>query len=123
MGFATAFGLETLVYSKQAWARLSVGIALAVMLFLILWCIWMMIEAWIGFSLLEIVRSSSAWVVESTWGFGGNTPEPGQDNGDSKGERVKLPLFRWRRRSSRSSSLVGVDATRDKGLPGQPDNV
>jgi hypothetical protein len=114
------------VYSKQAWARLSVGIALAVMLFLILWCIWMMIEAWIGFSVLVTVRSWSAWVVESTWGFGDKATEPGQDKGDSRGEKIKSPrlsLFRWGRRGSRSSSFVGVDPTRDKGLPGQPDNV
>ena len=40
IAFTTAFGLEALVFSSQLWAKLPIGIVLAVILLLISWCAW-----------------------------------------------------------------------------------
>ena len=40
IAFTAAFSLEALVFSRQVWARLSVGVALAMMALLTTWCVW-----------------------------------------------------------------------------------
>lgn len=40
MAFTTAFSIETLAFSNQSWAKLSVGIVLGITAFLVIWCVW-----------------------------------------------------------------------------------
>jgi hypothetical protein len=121
MAFATAFGLETLVFSHQVWARLSVGITLAMMILLILWCIWTTIEAGSNFSVLGIAHQLKNRLVRFTRRLRGKTPYPGPVPGDCEDEdgrrksekphrlgslKEAFNLFRRRRGISTSSTLV-----------------
>ena len=50
VAFTTAFGVETLGFSRQTWAKLSVGITFMTMTLLVAWCVWTMAEDSINFS-------------------------------------------------------------------------
>jgi hypothetical protein len=85
IAFTTAFCLETLVFSHQAWAKLSVGIAFAVMV----------LSGVLVFSgsqwnprlvptFQAIVHLLKDRLVGFTRGLRGGNPEPGLDAGDSE---------------------------------------
>ena len=57
IAFPTAFGLEVLLFSSELWARLPVGVVLTVIVMLISWCVWTMLEAKSGFNVLVRVHA------------------------------------------------------------------
>lgn len=60
ISFFTAFGLEVLLYSDKLWTRVPVGTLLAMVIFLICWCVWVVLESKTHFSLL-----SGLWNVKN----------------------------------------------------------
>ena len=136
MAFSAAFGLETLVFSRQLWARLSVGVVLAMMVLLICWCIWTTVEAQADFSVLERVHSLKDRLVGFTRRLRGKTPEPGPDAGDGEGgdsqseggilqqSGTSTEAFKfWRRRRRTSATLVGVNLNMNKRSHSSPDGT
>ena len=122
MAFTAAFSLETLVYSHQTWTKLSTAGALAMMIFLICWCIWTTVEAGIDFSALGSVHRLKDKLVKFTKGLRGNVSEPRPDAGDGEDEdsqgksgkfyrsgsfKQVFNFARRRRGVSTSSTLVG----------------
>ena len=84
IAFTAAFSLEALVFSHQLWAKLSVGVVLAVMVLLITWCVWTTVEAQADFSVLERVHFLKDRLVCFTRRLRGKTHEPGPDTGDEE---------------------------------------
>ena len=140
MAFSAAFGLETLVFSRQLWAKLSVGVVLAMMVLLICWCIWTTVEAQADFSVLERVHSLKDRLVGFTRRLRGKTPEPGPDAadgeaGDSQSEGGSLQqsgIFtepfkflrgRRRHRASTGATLVGITLGVNNGSHSSPDST
>jgi hypothetical protein len=132
MAFSAAFVLETVAFSHQLWAKLSVGAVLAMMTFLISWCIWTTIEAEGDFSIFGSIHHLKDRLVIFTRGLRGETREHVSDAGryeDGEGQREngKFRLkeafknFRRRRGISTSSTLVGANPTVGNG-PCRPSN-
>ena len=67
ISFFTAFGLEVLLFSDELWVRLPVGAVLAIMVLLIYWCAWVILEARIVFSLLGRVQALKSRLFNFTW--------------------------------------------------------
>ena len=126
IAFTAAFGLEALVFSRQLWARLSVGVVLAMVVLLISWCVWTTRGARSDFSVLERVHFLKDRLVGFTRRLRGKTPEPGPDAEDGEGGNNKneggsfqqsgtltgaFKFLRGRRRhrTSTPTSLVGVN--------------
>lgn len=119
VAFLSAFGLEALLFSSGLWARLPVGVVLAMILMLISWCIWTTLEAKTDFSLLSSIDALKDRLVDFTQGARGKTSEHESGAGDDGGQaRIKpisrsatfkeaLTKFRPRRsRASTSATLV-----------------
>lgn len=140
--FTIAFGLETLVFSRQTWAKLSVGIALAVMILLILWCAWTGVAARTCFSTSSGVNLLKRWLVDSTGGLRGKIPEPRPGVGEGKGGdgqsksgkfyksgtltlREAFDFIRRprRQRGSTASTLVDAKWTESRVSCGPPDSA
>jgi hypothetical protein len=83
--FTIAFGLETVLLSRQMWARISVGVALAMMVLLISWFAWAALAAKIDFGALSGVNLLKDYLVDSIVNHPGKTPEPKRIAGDSGG--------------------------------------
>jgi len=130
MAFTTAFCLETIVFSRQRWTRLSVGVILAIMILLIIWCIWTTIEAGTDFSVFGRVHRLKNQLVAFIRGLRGNVSEPGSDAGDDEdgeSQAESLKSGRWRpwkgvsnftrqeRETSTPLTLLGVNSTVDNG--------
>ena len=126
MAFTAAFSLETIVFSHQTWTKLSVGIALALTILLISWCIWTTVEAETDFSVFGSVHRLKDRLVKFTRGLRGNVSDSGLDAGDGEGEdnqgksgkfyrsglfRDAFTFGRRRRGISMSSTLVGANPT------------
>lgn len=123
VAFFTAFGLEALLFSSELWARLPVGIAVAMVVLLIVWCVWTAFETREDSRAgccLDPLKDS---LVEFTRGLRGKTSNPGPEVGDvgdadsqgksgmlSRSETLKEAFGRFRRpRRPRASvsTLVG----------------
>ena len=130
MAFSTAFVLETVAFSHQLWAKLSVGVVLAIVIFLISWCIWTTIEAGEDFSVCSTVHHLKVNFVGFTRGLRGKPREPGSDaghreDGEGQCENGKLRrsgtlkeafrFFRRKRGISTTSTLVSTDPTVSNG--------
>lgn len=130
VAFAAAFGLETLVFSRQMWTKLSVGIAVAMMILLISWCIWTTIEVGTDFSVFDSVHRLKDHLVVFTKGLRGKGSELGSDTGDGEGDDTKgksgrfyrsgqlkeaFDFVRRRRGVSTSSTLVGFNQAMGNG--------
>ena len=124
MAFTVAFTLETLLFSRQTWSKLSVGIALAMMILLISWCIWATVEFGTDFSSLSGVHHLKTKLVRFTKGLRGKDSEsvPGAGDGadgSMQGNRGKsgswkgaFDFARRRRGFSMSSTLVANGTSR-----------
>lgn len=138
MAFTTAFGLETLVFSHQTWTKLSAGIALALMILLISWCIWTTVEAGTDFSVFGSVHHLKDQLVKFTRGLRGEASGPMPDagdgeDGDSQGGSEKfyqlgplkeaLKFARRRRGVSMNSTLVGVNVGNGSSRPSDSTGV
>ena len=87
VAFTTAFGLEALVFSRQTWPKLSVGIIFVIMTLLIAWCVWTMLEGQTDFSVFGTFSGLKNRFVHFTMGLRGEAVESRQDiagteNGD-----------------------------------------
>ena len=117
ISFFAAFGLEVLLFSNELWARLPAGIVLVVMVLLISWCVWTMLEARVEFSLLGGVHALKGGLVDFTRRLQGKTSGPGSDegyNGDSNRKGALKEAFNRRRRQQghkRSTSSLLVHPT------------
>jgi hypothetical protein len=138
MAFTAAFSLETLVFSHQTWTKLSVGIAIALMILLISWCIWTTIEAGTDFSAHNSVHRLKDQLVKFTRGLRGKYSVPGPEvgngeDGDRRGKRRKFyrsgtlkeafDFVRRRRGVSMSSTLVGVNLGNGSSRPSDSTGV
>ena len=122
IAFTTAFGLEALVFSSQLWAKLPVGIVLAMILLLISWCAWTAMvdekdssnsdggHPWWDF-IVGFTSRLRGLIPESTPDGGGG--EDGNDQGEGRDPQRSGPLkealnfIRGRRkRASTSATLV-----------------
>ena len=83
VAFTTAFGLETLVFSRQTWAELSVGIIFVTMTLLVAWCVWTMMEDSIDFSAFGTFYDLKDRLVHFTTGLRGEAVEPRPDAVDT----------------------------------------
>jgi hypothetical protein len=128
MAFANAFILEALVFSRQMWTKITVGIALAMMILLISWCIGTTLEAGADFSVHDSVHRLKDRLVKFTRGLRGKVSGPGPDVGDGKDKDKEQKSgglyrsgpskgtfnFRLRRRGvSKCVTLVSVGPTAD----------
>ena len=120
VAFTTAFCLETLVFNRQMWAKLSVGIVFAVVMLLISWCVWIMIGAAADFNVFEIFYGLKVRLVGFTKGLRDGAVEPQPDaeyrEGDDENrsgilEGVFSFTRRWRG-STFSTQVVGDDQIR-----------
>lgn len=84
--FITAFGIETIAFSHQLWIKLSVGIPLMVMVLLISWYIWNLVEIQIYFGIPSRVHLWKDHLVDVAKSLRGNIPS-GTDARDG-GQRV-----------------------------------
>lgn len=125
--FTTAFCIEIFVSSRQTWAKLSVGIVLAMMILAVFWSVWVTVEAGTGFSILSSVHLRRDRLHGPTEGV----PEPGSDAGDCDGDgrggkhrrsRSLKEVFNFIRRPRRQrtaaptpSTLVNFDLTGSNG--------
>ena len=122
MSFAASFCLETVVFSHQLWVKFSVGVALAMIILLISWCIWTSIEAGADFSVFGSIHDLKDRLVNFTRGLRGPVPKPvssagERESGNGRGENRRSSLsgtlkeafsrFRRNRGISTSSTLVG----------------
>ena len=138
MAFTAAFSLETLVFSRQTWTKLSVGIALALMILLISWCIWATVEFGTDFSSLGGVHNLKNELVKFTRGLrgkdSGSEPDAGDGgDGDRQGNRGKFyrsgswkgafDFVRRRRGLSMSSTLVGANLANAPSRPSDSTGV
>ena len=125
--FTVAVSLEVLVFSRQLWARLTMGVVLAMVVLLISWCVWTTMEAQSDISILERVHLLKDRFVGFTRHLRGKTPEPGPDAGDGQGSDSQseggslqqsgtlTEAFKfWRRRRQTSTTLVGINLSVDK---------
>ena len=85
IAFTTAFSLETILSSRQKWAKLPVGIVLAIVILLISWCVRTTMGPRSDFSVLGRVHLLKDRLVDFTRRLRGKTPEPGPDAGDGEG--------------------------------------
>ena len=118
MAFTTAFTLETLVFSRQMWTKLSLGIVFATVMLLIFWCVWTTIGAGTGFSVFGTFYRLKLRLVNMTTDLQDNILEPRPDAGDGEGgggnrSRISRGAFgfirRRRRGSTFSTQIVGDD--------------
>ena len=117
--------------SHQMWMKLSVGIALAVMILPVFWTVWVTIEAGSGFSISTRVRLWKDRLLD----FKGGVPEPGSDTGHCGGSsdqgksgkfrrsKTLKEVFNSIRRSPRqeASTSSKLNLTRSNGSCGPPD--
>ena len=131
VAFTTAFGLETLVFSRQTWTKISAGIMFAMVTLLIAWCVWTMIEGQTEFSVFGTFSGLKDRIVHFTTGLRGEAVEPRQDVvGTENGTAIDREAwkgaswFMWgRSRGHTSSTFVGDDPTGRNASSDPPDNV
>ena len=92
MMFTIAFSLETLLFNRQIWMRISVGVALATMIFLVSWCVWTAATAKPDSRIPSKVHLMKGYLVDFTTGLPGRILKPGLDvgsggGGDGQGNR------------------------------------
>ena len=117
VAFATAFCLETLVFSRQMWAKVSVGVVFAIVILLISWCVWTMIGAMADFSVFGTFYGLKDRLVNFTMGLRGEAVEAQPDAGHREGDdetrsRILEGIFSFTRRwrgSTFSTQVVGDD--------------
>lgn len=132
ISFLTAFGLEALVFSNELWTRLPVGVVLATITLLILWCVWTALAAKADFGLLSGVHVLKDGLAQFTRGLRGKTSEPGSDAGDaddgdgqgkigtlsqSRALREAFNRLRSRRPRAPASTIVNPTGTSGYFLP------
>ena len=125
--FTTAFSLETITSSRHMWAKLSVGIALAMMILLISWCTWPVVAARTNFSASGAANCLTGWLINFTRDMRGKTLDSEPDAGDSKRRKLyrsgtlkeAFNFIRARRRST-SSTLVNAKWTGSNGSCASP---
>ena len=83
MAFTAALSLEALVFSRQLWTKLPVGVVLALVILLISWCILTAFEAKEDISVLDGVHAFKEHLVKFTRSLRGKIAEPGLDTGDA----------------------------------------
>ena len=83
IAFTVALSLEALVFSRQLWAKLPVGIVLTLVILLISWCVLTSLEAKKDISVLGGVRVFKERLFEFTRSLRGKITEPGLDAGDA----------------------------------------
>jgi hypothetical protein len=135
ISFLAAFALEALVFSDELWAKVPIGVALAMIVLLIFWCVSTTFEAKTVFSFLGGVHALKGGLVDFTRSLRGKVPEAEPEAGSARdGGGKTLTLSRsgtfkgafnrlrrpQRRRASTSSTLV--DPTRSNGR-GSPDAI
>jgi len=128
IAFTSAFSLEALLNSSELWARLPVGVVLAMMALLISWCISTNLEAKLDFSVLVKVHDLKDRLVNFTRDLRGKTPELGPDTGGGGHDdgtlqrsvtfKEAFARLRQLRRPRVSMSETLVDPTRSSGLYG-----
>ena len=117
--FFTAFGLETLLFSSELWAKLPVGVVLAMMVILISWCIWTTLEAGGDISFLGWAHALKGVLAGFIRRLQGKATESGPDEGNGgdrdrqgKSRALKEVFNRLRpprgHRFSTSSTLVNA---------------
>ena len=119
VAFTTAFGLETLVFSRQTWTKISVGIIFAMVTLLIAWCVWTMIEGQREFSVFGTFSGLKDRIVHFNTGLRGEAVESRQDvGGTENGTAIDREAWKgaswfiWgRNRGHTSSTFVGDDPT------------
>ena len=129
VAFTTAFGLETLVFSRQKWTKVSVGIIFAMVTLLIAWCVWTMIEGRTDFSVLGTFSGLKVRLVGM--GLRCKAVESRQDvvgaeNGTAigRGGRKGASRFIWgRNRGQTFQTLVGDNQTGRNASSGPSDDV
>lgn len=112
VAFTTAFGLETLVYSRPTWTKLLVGVIFLMVVLLIFWCVLTTVEAETNFSALSgLHRSVKDYFVGLARGLRGSNPQVRpvvEDGGYGNGrglETSRTFSFIRRRRRKRGSTL------------------
>jgi hypothetical protein len=93
VAFATAFGLEAVVFSRQAWAQIPAGIVLAMTILLITWCVWTMREHG---GVLGRLRRLKNCIFGSTEDLPNDVPDSGSiasngEGGDGRSENGEAP--------------------------------
>ena len=138
--FTTAFSLETLLFSRQMLARISIGIVLAVMVLLISWFAWTARASEMDFGALSGISLLKGYLVDFVANHPGKTPElkrgagyGGGGEGEGKSEEPhrsgKLKeafTFIWRlrrQRASTASTVVDVKWVENDGSCGSPDGA
>jgi len=86
IAFTAAFGLEALLLSSETWTKLLVGIVLAMMVLLVLWCVGTIVEAKTDFSALDRVHAFKDHLGDFTRKLRGKTSEPEPSAGDGGGD-------------------------------------
>ena len=132
VAFASAFGLEVLLFSDELWTRIPVATVLLIVMLLISWCIGTTFEAKTDFSALDRIHVLKDGLVKLTRGLRGKATEPGVyegDTGDDYGQDTSGTLKRtgtlkeafsrhWRRRQRASTSSTLVNSPGSDGLRG-----
>ena len=90
IAFLSAFGLEALMPGNGLWTRLPVGVVLVMIIVLIFWCAWTMLEAKADFSLLSEIHALKDHLVDSAlcrryW------RKLSIDPGDREGREIRCP--------------------------------
>ena len=85
IAFTAALSLEALVFSRQLWTKLPVGVVLALVILLISWCVSTSLEAKKDISVLDRVRDFKERLIEFTRSLRDRIAEPGLDTGDAGG--------------------------------------
>ena len=132
VAFASAFGLEALLFSSELWTRLPVAAILLIVMLLISWCVGTTFEAKTDFSALGRVHILKDHLVNLTRSLRGKTMEQGVYEGDTsddygqdasgtlkRTETLKEAFSRpWRRRQRASTSSTLVNSPRSNGARG-----
>jgi hypothetical protein len=134
ISFLAAFALEALVYSDELWAKVPIGVTLAMIVLLIFWCVSTTFEAKTVFSFLGGVHALKDGIANFTRSLRGKVPETEPDvesarDGGDRGKTLTLSqsgsfkeafnrLRRpQRRRASTSSTLVDPTRSNKRGSP------
>ena len=134
ISFLAAFALGALVYSDELWAKIPIGVALAMIVLLIFWCVSTSFEAKTVFSFLGGVHVWKDGLAKFTRSLRSKAPdtEPDAESARDGGDRGKtLALSQSgsfkgafnrlrrprRRRASTSSTLVDPTRSNERGSP------
>jgi len=86
IAFTTAFSLEAMLFSGELWAKLPVGIILAMVTLLVFWCVSIMLTSRADFCVSSGVHVLKDRIVDLIGSLRGELSEPGPDARNAGGD-------------------------------------